>query len=467
MKYNILFCITVAIFLVTILVPVHAASLILDAENENIAVSQGATKSLELSLFTYHDDRIILSLKDSKEWMSLNVVQPRLNKSENMTIELLLSPNFKTTPGVYKIDIIATSQLTGDKSIKIIYISLLEGTETIVIENIIVDGKFEPFSDVLISTMVRNGKSVTLHGLTVNLTLFNSTGSVVGISSDIIETLQFNSTIENNFTMKLGKGISSGIHKVRAIIYDGNIKLDEQISPDFTIKSMFVEYREDPIHLGILGIGKKIVIENVGNENGAVNIEEDVGILAFLYTGDAPHSKEGSIYKWSFELEPSQSITVQYYTNYLPIIVLILILGVIFWYVFTIIFTVKLSKRIMHQRKLEDGAQFTIGIEVQNETLNDINDVVIRDFIPHIFTVENQATIKPLKKKTPFGTELIWRLDKIKKGDARVISYTIRSKIGISGTIRLASSNVRYKYKGMRFKKESNGVEMGTGGETS
>ena len=466
MKYNVLFY-TAIICLVVILTPVYADSLIIDAEKENIAVSQGAEKSLELSLFSYHDDRIILSIKDSKLWMSLSEVQPKLNESENRTIELILNPNFKTTPGVYRIEVIATSQLTGDKSSKNIYISLLKGTETVVIERIIVDGDFEPYSDVMLATKIRNGKSVTLHDLAVNLTLFNSTGAVIGRSSDIIETLQYNSTIENNFTAKLGKGISPGIHKVRAVIYDGNIKLDEQTSPDFTVKSIFVESREEPIHLGILGIGKRIVIENVGNKNGAVNIEEDVGLLAFLYTGDAPHSKEGSIYKWSFELEPSQSITVQYYTNYLPIIVLILVLGTIFWYVFSIIFTVKLKKRLMHQRKLEDGAQFTVGIEVQNETLNDINDVVIRDFVPHIFTVENQATIKPLKKKTPFGTELIWRLDKIKKGDARVISYTIRSKIGISGTVRLASSNARYKYKGMRFKKESNEVVMGTGGETS
>ncbi len=455
-----------ALLILGSVIPVSALSLELSSEKENYVVSQGEKEIIEFNLFSFHDDRIIMSVKDVKAWMSLAEIQPKVDANQNKTMQLLLEPNFKTTPGVYKINIIGTSQLTGDKSELELYISLLSSTDSVIIERIIVDGEFKPFTDIMFTTSIKNGKSVTLHGLKVNLTLLRNNiyiDSTVGI----IDTVTYNSTTDINFTMKLGKNIPSGVYTIRAKLYDGNILLDETDSPDFSIKSVPLFDRKDGINIGFIGVGPRIVIENVGNVKGSTSVEEDLGFLSFLYTGDAPQTKEGDVYKWTFELDPGQTVTVSYYINYLPIILVILIILGIIWYVLTFMFTVKLRKYIMNQKKLEDGAQFTIGIEITNETMNDINDVVVRDFVPHIFNLENQTTIKPVKKKTPLGTELIWRLDKLRKGDARVISYTVKSKIGVSGSVRLGSSNVRYKYKGMRFLKDSNEVALGTGGETS
>lgn len=456
------------LFIFALPASVHANSLNLTADQNNVFVTQGEIVNASLTLSTAIDDRIVLSIKDSKSWMSLSEVQPRLVAGENRTILFILNPDFKTTPGVYKVSIIGVSQETGDKVELELYISLLLGTETVRIERIIVDGDFKPFTDVNISVMLINGKSVTVHDLDANFTLMNESYSPIEHYSSIIDKLQYNTTTEKNITVRLGKGLPAGKYRIRLDLYDSEDKLmDYQYSPDFTIKSAAVFNKEYSTVIGFIGIGRKITLENAGNLPGTGSIEENIGLFSFLYSGDVPQTKDGSIYKWTFTLDPSQTMSVSYYINLLPIIIIIIVILIILWYLFNFVFTVKLRKKIINQRKLEDGARFSIGIEVHNETMKDIHEVVVRDFIPHVFVLEDNSPIKPITKKTPLGTELIWRLNDLRKGDARVVSYSIKSRIGVSGTVRLAAANARYKYRGLRFMKESNGVNLGTGEEAS
>ena len=133
------------------------------------------------------------------------------------------------------------------------------------------------------------------------------------------------------------------------------------------------------------------------------------------------------------------------------------------YYVFNyFVKTVKVRKFVMQKRKIKEGREFTIGVEVKNKTGTKVKDVVVRDFIPSIFEMRKAKGVQPdASKKTESGNELIWRLKTLESGEQRILTYKIVPVFGLNNKLNLTKSNVKYKEGDERKTAYSNTPSLG------
>jgi hypothetical protein len=82
-----------------------------------------------------------------------------------------------------------------------------------------------------------------------------------------------------------------------------------------------------------------------------------------------------------------------------------------------------------------------------------MRDVIVRDFVPSMLNVvEKFETVKPMIRRAPNGTELIWKFDLLKPFEERVIAYRVRPSTEVIGTMRLPNAHIKYLNKSQQRK---------------
>jgi len=102
----------------------------------------------------------------------------------------------------------------------------------------------------------------------------------------------------------------------------------------------------------------------------------------------------------------------------------------------------------MQKKLISEGSEFTVGVEVKNSTGREINNLVVKDFIPTVFTAKDAQGIRADKRKTDFGTTLTWRISSIRNGEERLFSYKIVPVLGVGGQMSIPSASVTYERNG-------------------
>jgi hypothetical protein len=129
-------------------------------------------------------------------------------------------------------------------------------------------------------------------------------------------------------------------------------------------------------------------------------------------------------------------------------------LGAVYAYLF--ITSIGMSKKISKK-----GNEWSVGIYIKNRGPA-AEGVVVRDVIPHHFTLSGTfETLKPIARKTDAGTELIWRVGGIKRGEEKLLHYRMTAK-GHFGAVRLPSARLRAQ-KGDKTILSSSGTVTVTG----
>ncbi len=172
--------------------------------------------------------------------------------------------------------------------------------------------------------------------------------------------------------------------------------------------------------------GKRVMatVRNVGNVKGPATISSDSSLSPFiaLYPDTAGASITGNAVSWYAELKPGESKTVSYSQVFwpTPFIVLLLIFAALYGH--SIATALEINKFA-----LGTGKEFGVSIKIKNRGTH-ADGVVVRDVLPHGFDlVPVFETVKPIIRKISDGTELIWRLGSVGKGEERVLHYRARS----------------------------------------
>ena len=178
--------------------------------------------------------------------------------------------------------------------------------------------------------------------------------------------------------------------------------------------------------------------QNLGNMPGTADIRAQVtqaSTVSISYS--QPPTAMGDQWTWSEDLQPGQNYQVNYTEFYwpVPIVILLVILGATYIYLYTTAIGMK-------KTTVKHGSEWSVSIHIKNRG-SAAEGVVVRDVIPHHFTLSGAfETLKPIARKTDTGTELIWRVGGIKRGEEKLLHYKMTARLPF-GSVKLPAARLR------------------------
>ena len=130
--------------------------------------------------------------------------------------------------------------------------------------------------------------------------------------------------------------------------------------------------------------------------------------------------------------------------DYSPLFLFIVVVLIAVWLFFFKIRTLKIKKFMLEKKFIEEGEEFTVGIELSNASGRKVDDLTVRDFVPSVFEFKEGEGPKPVRKKTAAGTELTWKVKDLHKNEERILSYKILPVFGVHGTVRLPQASASF-----------------------
>jgi hypothetical protein len=178
--------------------------------------------------------------------------------------------------------------------------------------------------------------------------------------------------------------------------------------------------------------------ENLGNVPGTADIKAQVtqaSTVSISYS--QPPTTLGDKWTWTADLQPGENYQVTYTEFYwpVPIVMLLVALGAAYAYLYTTAIGMK-------KTAVKHGNEWSVSIHIKNRG-SAAEGVVVRDIIPHHFTLSGAfETLKPIARKTDTGTELIWRVGGIKRGEEKLLHYRMTAKSHFN-TVKLPAARLR------------------------
>lgn len=211
---------------------------------------------------------------------------------------------------------------------------------------------------------------------------------------------------------------------------------------------------------GILIRQTAITKTNEGNVPVRASIEIRKDIVSRLFTSfsEEPRTSErGGLvvkYVWEKNLQPGESYSISSRTNYtFPFVVLVLIIIIAFLVRVYGMTAVALNKKV-HFVKTK-GGEFALRVVLDLKARKNITNVQIIDKLPINASLYEQYGKKPDKIDEKTG-QLIWNISRLNRGEERVFSYIIYSKLKIVGRFELPSAVARFESEGKKAETLSN-----------
>ena len=154
-------------------------------------------------------------------------------------------------------------------------------------------------------------------------------------------------------------------------------------------------------------------------------------------------------------MKPGESLKVVAKTNWLfPLLV-------IFFIVATVVLTKQYSKTNVILRKKVSfvhakGGEFALKVTILVNSRNHVERVNVTDRIPHLVNLYNKFGGERPTRINEKAKRIEWDLGNMDKGEKRVLSYLIYSKVGVMGRFALPEATAVYEREGEIHEAESN-----------
>lgn len=412
----------------------------LSTSRDTVSAPLGITEKVIITVYSDVSERIILSFMDEKPWMLLQDSQLIVDAGQTKSTILYITP--KNVPlGQYKIKIIA--QAGDEKKTKDLFISLTRG-EGVHMDRIFVSGSLEPKGVVNMKLSVVNFDSAEYQDVLLNMTVFSPHEKVSEIQEMFSIGPETTKIFEKSALLK--ESAVPGNYRVDAKLVQSGKVLDSTSQGFIVVEKAIIEKEVVPYYSGI-GYGKTTRIRNAGNavQQSYVIQERISSFEGMFFSGTRPASITDGVYLWEMKsIAPGSEVVMAYRIDYSPLVIVLAVFGVSGWLYITKFRTLRLRKYIMQKKTIEEGTEFTIGIDIRNAG-GKAGDIVVKDFVPSAFGVKDTEGIKPAKKKRESGTGLTWKLADMDANEERVVSYRIVPVFGVSGQITLPSASVAFK----------------------
>ncbi|MBI2076470.1 MAG: hypothetical protein HYT72_04450 [Candidatus Aenigmarchaeota archaeon] len=430
------------------------------AEKDTLIVPLDSSNKLDVVFTSNTDDTVVISAVGERPWMLVTPSSFLIKAGGNETVSVYASPRSDVNTGLYGIRLTAESVPTKEKKYRDIFISVVKETG-IYVDRTLVTGDLFPTGKVTLSPTLRNFGTSTVQNIVVNVSIESKSRKITGLTS-VVEKVDPAQTVTIEDVFYLPRLSEPGEYAVKITVsYQGNVRTFTDkfaVAEKPVIKKEVVEYTPFAT-----GYGKIISLRNDGNAIGDIDIAEDVSKFASVFfSGDRPSYAADDKFVWVVKnLKPGESVIISYKIDYLTAVVSLFVILVVSWFILVKLRTVRIGKRIMQRKMIEEGSEFTVGIDIKNASGSAVPDVTVRDFVPSVFAVRETEGVKPEKKKSPHGTELVWKLDDLFDKEERVLSYKIVPVFGVHGQIPLPPASVRFKFANKYIENKSNSAAVG------
>ncbi|MBI4167461.1 MAG: hypothetical protein HY515_00745 [Candidatus Aenigmarchaeota archaeon] len=433
----------IAVMLVIVLSAAPAFAFTVTVPEETIVVPIGATKEVSIRVDSAKADDVSFSILDPKPWITQSDSMIKVTEEGPQFLKIFISPFMDTPIGVYKITILAESLKTGEQQKKFLFVSV-NRIEIVEIEKIEAIGNFTPTGQVRATAWLKNYKLKTAENVKV-VTSVNTPSSQLIEFEQNIESIDPGEIKNVTYSFTLPKQSEAGLYSI--VVKASSDGETREKTKTFSVVSQANFIREAVQKPLVFGFSKYITVTNIGNVVDDAFVTDRISPFeASFYSGETPASVKGGEFTWLVkDVSPGESRTLSYKIDYTPLFVFILVVLVAVWVFFFKIRIIKLKKFILERKFIEEGEEFTVGVEIKNSTGRKIENAEVKDFVPSVFNIKDGEGPKPTKKKTAAGTELTWKVRDIHKNEERILSYKILPVFGVHGTIRLPQASVTFQ----------------------
>ena len=277
-------------------------------------------------------------------------------------------------------------------------------------------------------------------------------------------------TIEETFSLDPLTPTQKDILKLQLVL-DGNV-LEPDINEPYEIgaySEIVVDSSETKKQF-LKRIDETTYVNN-GNVKNSKSVEFEVSEFKNVFTTASPEpfviQREGKQYlAWEFTLDPSESLTITRTVSYRPLLViaLVIIAALVSYYLLrSPVIAVKKASIL----SLREGgiSELKIIVHLKNRSSGVFERLTITDRLPIIAEVTTGTDLGTVKPSSIYNdgrkTIVKWELDKLEKGEERILSYSMKSRLAIMGSLTLPSLVVRfYSPKGTKLVTRSRTVTI-------
>ncbi len=436
------------LFVITVIAISHVAlAFEMNVADQTFIVSAGGSNEINILVISASDDKLALDLIDETPWMTLNTSRLDIKKGQSREALLYVSPYSTTSPGVYKVTVAGESLITKEKRFKDIFISVTRG-EGIEVEKIEVAGNLEPLGNANVRFFIKNLGSVALKDLKLVSRIISPSGTFAE-SEDFIDLApEERGALEKFYTLNSQQ--EAGDYLITAEIYQ-NGKLLDRFQQGFTIPKKTIIRQKMDQKTSLFRKEYQVTVTNYGNDvSDSTVITGNVGRFdSYFYTGTLPTSINDDVYTWDIRgLKPGETSVIMYAIDLTPFYLFIVAAVLLVWLFFFKMRIVRIKKFIMQKKHIEEGEEFTVGLELANKTGGLVDDVTVKDLVPLVFEIKDTEGPKPTKRKTSTGTELVWKTKNLNNQEVRILTYKIIPTFGVQGKVRIPRAQALYGKKG-------------------
>lgn len=429
-------------------------SVTLNATNSVIFEDEVAEYDLFIRNNATFEETFVAPYTSDADWII--TADPAVTKIAPKTTQkykLYVDPKTTVSPGQYGVTLNVKSLLTDDivKSLFLIFVKPLnplpQGYRASIALNVEMPTEIDPRSQVPISIYLRNRNAKEFDNLTILLTskLINKN-----------ETDKFSALEEKTekFIFKLSSYETPQQDQLIVNLIDGEeivntVKVPFRIIPYSEIKE------QKTITDKFLKKVTKITIKNEGNIRNVDPYQYDIGFFENIVTKTTPDSimvKDDKRHlSFSVSLDPGQSTTFTITTNYRYVLytILLIIAFIIMYYQFRS--SVISRREVITNEPAHDGvSEFKVRLIIRNRSQKPVENCKIIESVPSLASLIKESTlgtIEPTKiiKHDKRGTIIRWDINYLEPLEERIITYKIKSKLNIVGSLTLPETKIKYE----------------------
>jgi len=391
---------------------------------------------------------------------------------------LQLFPSKQITPGRYSIQVEFRSETNGDvlrKGLDVNYVSLESILRKYVPElqvsiNLPHEGILDPRGDrngiISIDIGVKNKNPLYLENVIVRLKsqLFDMETSIGALQPLERKFATFDVRLDPHETPKKDTLLAAAIIGNITFVDIETFEIASYQLPFVTSSSSSQE--------AFMKTTTSLEVSNPSNVAKEEEVLLETRLLPSFFTSTSPHAtittKDGKRFlTWRITLPASGSIILRATTNYRPFFYILIIALAALGIYLRLRSPLVIFKSVREVAKHEGGiSMFKVILHIKNRSKHSLHGIEVTDSVPSIADIrpgEMSGTLPPTKilTNTRKGSIAKWELHALEGHEERVLSYLVKSKLSILGTLEIPLAKARFvTKKGRHIISRSNVVKL-------
>lgn len=367
----------------------------------------------------------------------------------NKTILFYLKSRAEAVPGTYYLELITDSQITNKELSKILSVVIEEPPEEPI------DLSSEISMSIDMPTTLVGGQTYPIRISITNPSLATESNATLELSSSVIEeqttlSIPSNSTQTFEFTLSVPESITTQSVPLIAELYTTS---DILATAETTVQTEAMEREIEKEVAQDRGFLSKTTIitlinPNQGGREAEVRFDQSAPNLLTNYNYKPNLETDDGTVGWVLHVPGNDQRSIEVRTNYLPLVLIILLLagGAVAYVMLSS--PVSIKKKVITQ-ECKSGSVCTLKIQltVTNKTNKDFSQVSITDVLPYLGHHVREETIGslPPDKVLRYNNEtyLKWKLENLEAYEERVFAYRMNLKLSIIGSFFLKPALIK------------------------